>query len=336
MAAPAPTRASTAAKKGVDTKRRLKEATSQAQAIAVSASVAKDTALEDAAAALMTELKKDPVLLFTVKGCLDNGTLSALLMGSGQTTPAPTKRAMLRDSVRKWKDLPQYVFAEFASKVSPAVGEQWQNSAWGELDYIAIVCHALHVSAETAIDFKSYPAMKNTSVLVQCMIKRHEQMGSRIACGIPADMRYWFLDEEKTELVLRVCGIEARFRLWLPSMDACSLKDAHILEKGKISAPKFGIDVTCLQLVLSGDYEEQRAPVSMHLIGEAEPWQIPPELLSVAIGETVGPDDSVSAAPSSTPSSLAKRKSLMEIEARLKSKARTAPAAGSAPASLPP
>eukprot|EP00971_Amphidinium_carterae_P327283 6458548-Amphidinium_carterae.1 len=65
MAAPVPSKGSVAAKKGVDTKRRLREANSQVQAIAVSANVAKDSALEDAAEALIRDLKQDPVLLFT-------------------------------------------------------------------------------------------------------------------------------------------------------------------------------------------------------------------------------------------------------------------------------
>eukprot|EP00971_Amphidinium_carterae_P048440 954931-Amphidinium_carterae.1 len=203
MASLAPSKASVAAKKGVDTKRRLRQASSQAQAIAVSANVAKDAALDDAAEALVRDLKQDPVLLFTVKGCLDNGTLATLLMGSGPTTPPVAKKAVLRDSVRKWKDLPQFIFGEFVQMVSPAVKEAWHNAEWGEMNYIAITCHALHTSPDTVIDIKTFPAMKSIPVLLRCMSKRHELMGSRIANGVPADMRYWHLDAENKQLLLK-------------------------------------------------------------------------------------------------------------------------------------
>eukprot|EP00971_Amphidinium_carterae_P113476 2248126-Amphidinium_carterae.2 len=330
MAAPAPSKGSMAAKKGVDTKRRLKEATAQAHAVAVSANVAKDAAMDDAAEALMRDLKQDPVLLFTVKGCHDNGTLATLLMGAGPTTPAPTKRSILRDSVRKWKDIPQFIFAEFIHMVSPAVKEAWQNSEWGEMDYIGILCHALHIAPETVIDFKNYPTMKNIPVLLRCMSMRHESMGSRIAAGVPGDMRYWQLDVAEKELVLKVCGSEARFRLWLPSCEDCTLTDENIMEKSKLHAPRFGIDVTCLQLVLSGDYEAQREPVLQHLIAESAPWSLPSHVLEVEGSEPACAADAASAAPSAGGVSvLSKRKSLSDIESRLKSKARSSMAAGS-------
>eukprot|EP00971_Amphidinium_carterae_P348175 6490363-Amphidinium_carterae.1 len=337
MASLPPSKASVSAKKGVDTKRRLKQATVQAQAIAVSASVAKDAALDDAAEALVLELKQDPVLLFTVKGCLDNGTLATLLMGGGDPTTPPTGRKLvLRDSVRRWKDLPQFVFTEFVQMVSPAVSEAWKQSEYGAMPHVAILCYALHCAPDTLIDFKNYPTMKNIPVLLRCMSKRHELMGSRIVDGVPEDMRYWHLDAENKQLRFKVAGAEATFQLWLPSVEGCTLSDEHIVEKAKLHAPRFGIDVTCLQLVMSGDYGEQRQPVIQHLVGESVGWELPSHVLEVEGSEPAAAADTLSAAPSAAGSVLTKRKSLSDIESRLRSKARSSGASGSASAQLPP
>eukprot|EP00971_Amphidinium_carterae_P247362 4912408-Amphidinium_carterae.2 len=146
--------------------------------------------------------------------------------------------------------------------VSFAVKEVRQNSDCGEMNYIAIICHAFLASPGTVIDVKTFPAMKKIPVLLRCVSERPEQMGSRIADGAPADMRYWQRSADEKLLFLKVGGLEAKFQRWLPSREGCIITDAHIMEKSKLHSPKYRIDVTCLQLVTSGDCGDEREPVN--------------------------------------------------------------------------
>eukprot|EP00971_Amphidinium_carterae_P350799 6491745-Amphidinium_carterae.3 len=219
--------------------------------------------------------------------------------------------------------------------VSPAVKEAWEGSDWGEMNYVGIVCYALHASPESTIDVKRYPQMKSIPVLLRCMSKRHEQMGSRIGEGVPSDMRYWHLLADEKQLLLRVGHDEARFPLWLPSMEGCTITDQHIMEKCKLHSPKFGIEVSCLQLIMSGDYGDARGPVEKHLVSESTAWDLPEHVLKEP-EQAVAPEDSMSVAPSAAAAStVSKRRSLSDIECRLKSKARSS-TSGSVVAQLPP
>eukprot|EP00971_Amphidinium_carterae_P305730 6075810-Amphidinium_carterae.1 len=158
----------------------LREADEKVKAIEVSASVASAEAVEGVAESVKAGLMKDPLLLYTVNGCMMNGTLRTLLMGGGGDEVQTRKKAVekkLRASCRKWKDVPQFVAAAFFKMVAPAVTEKWEAWEFDELSHVQVLCHALAVTADTELEVSKFPALQVVDTFLRVCSWRYTQVG---------------------------------------------------------------------------------------------------------------------------------------------------------------
>ena len=193
-----------AAQKGAQTRRLKQQAQKDTQAVSTGGVVVSELALDSAAEYISTKLREDPPLLYTVQQCLVDGTLHTLLCGDGKAaTSTPPSQRKLRGTCKRWKNLPQYACLAILEKISPKIVEWfWQQDA--EVEFVPFLCYGLDVHRELYLPSKHHPEAWYLDSLVTACVWRHNQMGNRLASGMPRDTSYWTLDREQKALCLKV------------------------------------------------------------------------------------------------------------------------------------
>eukprot|EP00971_Amphidinium_carterae_P325978 6456570-Amphidinium_carterae.1 len=321
-----------AAQKGVQTKKRLKQAQEGLQAVAAANQVFNQTSLDTVAEEVITELKKDRALLYNVRTALTNGTLAALLgdneEGAANETP---KKEMLRSTCRRTKDLPQKVVARIFATCSPSVYERWNANDFGDMDCHDVLCYGLHATRDTDLGWKQRPQLQEVSTFLQVCKSRYEQMGSRLDKGLPETLAYWKLDLENKGLTFAVNGMERTYEIWLPELpDDMVIKHDTSFEFACLQAPSIDFEVKCTSFISGASAScewEDDGSITKHMVKESVPWTVSEDVVQqpadaqTATTTTTTPT-TTTPNTSSDLQTPAKRKAMSTLEARLKEKAR--------------
>eukprot|EP00971_Amphidinium_carterae_P040660 797893-Amphidinium_carterae.2 len=316
-----------AALKGVETKKRLRQAQEGIQAVQEANKVFNETSLDTVAEEVMQELKKDRTLLYNVRIALANGTLSALLGenndGGGKDKD---KKEMLRSTCRKVKDLPQKIMGRFLKQCAPEVHELWNSGELGDIDLHDIYCYALHTTRDADLGWRQHPAMQEIPVFLSVLAWRYNEMGKRLSKGLPSSLDYWVLDAENKEIHFTVNGDKRKLEIWLPELpDDAVIKNANMYEGAVLAAPSMDLEVKCTAFLVRNTDEGADDSLSVHMVKESAPWNVPEHLLATRGDDEVSTiTSSTTPAPtaSSSESSNKRKAGLSTLEARLKAKAR--------------
>eukprot|EP00971_Amphidinium_carterae_P353004 6492794-Amphidinium_carterae.2 len=316
-----------AALKGVETKKRLRQAQEGIQAVQEANKVFNETSLDTVAEEVMAELKKDRTLLYNVRIALANGTLSAILGENNEPTGKDKdKKEMLRSTCRKVKDLPQKIMGRFLKECAPEVHDLWNNGELGDFDMHDIYCYALHTTRDSDLGWRLHPSMQEITVFLSVLAWRYEQMGRRLAKGLPDTLDYWSLDTDNKTLVYTVNGEKRTLDIWLPELpDDAEIKNANMYEGAVLSAKSMDIEIKCTAFLAGNTDEDTTDGFGKHMVKESASWNVPEHLVAPKGDDEVSTITATTSAPSTTATSESsnKRKAgLSTLEARLKAKAR--------------
>mmetsp|Transcript_51569 Transcript_51569/g.122670 ORF Transcript_51569/g.122670 Transcript_51569/m.122670 type:complete len:342 (+) Transcript_51569:65-1090(+) len=333
VSVPSATR-SNAGKKAAETKKANKECEKKSKSIKTTAEVTTELTIDSCMEYIDEALREDELTAFKIKELLEKGLLSALVNGKKDqgASPEDVKKQKFSPSAYKWNLCPVFVLKQFVMNVEPELAEELLKSK-KKVDYLSIVCHALHVHPEQNLPWKECDRLMWYDAHHAACKHMYKQLGSRLQKGVPKQLDFFAIDKASKSLVVRFGVYEAKVPLGLRKVsEKAEIQDANIVDQALFIDKPFRLN--CLELCLEPENQEYIKDVEPYLLKHSL-WDVPNEVLNVNSPE-VGPSDSASnvgsMAASTSSSTLGKKRvSAGEIEEILKGKVKKARAVATVP-----
>jgi len=196
---------SAAAKKAAATRNDKRDASRTASQIVAGGEALANMNVVDAAEEIRQKLVNNPLLCFTIKIGLDNGTLEKTLIPSAEKQPEESAQPVkLRQTCVRFKNLPGYAAKELLQSIEPDWVLAYSQNTSGLPSMLDLLCYALQVSPEVLLPSKYNPDAWFLPTLCSMALARYTSMGSRLAGGVAKfkNLEYWSLQPGK--VVFRV------------------------------------------------------------------------------------------------------------------------------------